>query len=140
MSLPGPALTTRSIGSKTEASALAYLSRQGLRLIQKNYLCHHGEIDLIMKDQHGIVFIEVRYRKNNNYGSGAETVDYRKQKKICKTALHFLQNNHKLARQDIRFDIVSLSNKNGNNSSNKHDQLDIDWIENAFQPAPEVWP
>ena len=132
--------TTRDIGNKTETAALAYLSNQGLQLIQRNYLCRQGEIDLIMQDQHGIVFIEVRYRKNNHYGSGAESVDYRKQKKICKTALHFLQNNHKLARQNIRFDIVSLSNSLSNNLNINQDQLDINWIENAFQPAPEVWP
>ena len=71
---------TKQTGQQAEDAARRYLKAQGLSLVESNYNCTRGEIDLIMKDNSTIVFIEVRFRRNTSFGSGAESVDYHKQK------------------------------------------------------------
>jgi len=114
-------------GEQAETTALKFLISHGLKLIIQNYRVRCGEIDLIMKDNQTIVFVEVRYRKNSEFGSGAETVTYTKQKKLTKAALHYIQKNSKLSKHNFRFDVISISPK-GNN-------FKIDWIDNAFEPT-----
>ena len=126
---------TRVIGNRAEDHALKYLSDRGLNLIKRNYNCKCGEIDLIMTENNIIVFIEVRYRKNSYYGSGAESIDFRKQKKLLASATHFLQNKHMLDRI-CRFDVVSICHAqatNFNSRENKTENLSINWIQDAFQ-------
>lgn len=113
-------------GQLAEDTACHYLEKQGLSLIERNYFCPRGEIDLIMKDRTTTVFIEVRYRNNVRFGSGAESVDWRKQKKLLATAAHYLQQNPKAAKGSCRFDVVSLT-------ANKHGEHKLDWIPDAFQ-------
>lgn len=112
-------------GQQAEDSAYHYLKAQGLSLIERNYFCPRGEIDLIMNDNSTTVFIEVRYRRNTRFGSGAESVDRRKQDKLLATAAHYLQKNPKAARGACRFDVVSLTANNGDQT--------LDWIQDAFQ-------
>jgi len=121
---------TREIGSHAENCALKYLLEQGLKLIKRNYHCKCGEIDLIMADNKIIVFVEVRYRKNTHYGSGAETIDFRKQKKLLASATHFLQNKRMLDRF-CRFDVISVCQEQAIN--NQTENFQINWIPNAFQ-------
>jgi len=121
---------TREIGNHAENRALKYLLDQGLKLIKRNYHCKCGEIDLIMSDNNIIVFVEVRYRKNTYYGSGAETIDFRKRKKLLASATHFLQNKRMLDRF-CRFDVISVSQ--GQTENNKTKNFQINWIPNAFQ-------
>lgn len=109
-------------GQEQEARALRYLEQQGLRLRQRNYRCRHGEIDLVMDDGDGLVFVEVRYRGNRQFASGAESVDRRKQQKLTATALHYLQSHRDAARRPARFDVVSLA----------PDRDALEWIKNAF--------
>lgn len=113
-------------GQQAEDTACHYLEKQGLLLIERNYLCPRGEIDLIMKDRTTTVFIEVRYRNNVRFGSGAESVDWKKQKKLLATAAHYLQQHPKAAKSACRFDVVSLT---ANNSGEQK----LDWIPDAFQ-------
>jgi len=127
--------STRTIGHQAETHALEYLLDQGLKLLQRNYLCKCGELDLIMTDNNIIVFIEVRLRKNAYYGSGAESIDFRKQKKLLASATHFLQNKRMLD-EICRFDVVSISHAkiaNVNMGANISDNLTINWIQDAFQ-------
>lgn len=112
-------------GKQAEADACDYLQRQGLTLVERNYLCKRGEIDLIMREKHTTVFVEVRYRRSNRFGSSAESVDWRKQEKLLATAQHYLQQHPKAAQHPCRFDVVALTAKNK--------QQQIDWIVNAFQ-------
>jgi putative endonuclease len=117
------------IGRDAEYTARQYLEKQGLKLIESNYRCRYGEIDLIMQDKHGIVFIEVRYRSNNLFGSGAESVDFRKQQKLLSSASHFLQSHKQLANQSCRFDVISLSADRNKNI----DPSTLQWITNAIE-------
>lgn len=83
-----PTSPSQRKGLHYEKLALKYLKKQGLKFSGKNYHCRLGEIDLIMLDHEGIVFIEVRYRANSNYGSGLDTVTRSKQQKLRLTAQH----------------------------------------------------
>jgi len=112
-------------GKQAETSACKYLQAQGLTLVERNYLCKRGEIDLIMRDKHSTVFVEVRYRRNDRFGNGAESVDWRKQAKLLATAEHYLQQHPKAAQNACRFDVVAITTENG--------QQTIDWIVDAFQ-------
>ncbi|MDY6978746.1 MAG: YraN family protein [Pseudomonadota bacterium] len=112
-------------GNQAEQLARRYLEQQGLRFEQANFRCRRGEIDLIMRDGDSLVFVEVRYRRNDRYGSAAETVDRQKQRKLVTTALFYLQNNPKQARLGSRFDVVAISGE-GNAPR-------IDWHPDAIQ-------
>lgn len=114
-------------GEHAELSASNWLKHQGLKWVASNYCCRQGEIDLIMLDKNQLVFIEVRYRKNTLYGSGADSVTLTKQAKIRKAAQHFLSNQPKLANLSCRFDVVSAQ------PGQSSDTLCLDWIKNAFQ-------
>ena len=120
-----PIINSNKIGQQAEDFAYQYLKAQGLSLVERNYCSPRGEIDLIMKDDSTTVFIEVRYRRNNQFGSGAESVDQRKQQKLLATAAHYLQKNPKAARGACRFDVISLTANNG--------EQQLDWIPDAFQ-------
>ena len=129
---------TASSGQEAEAIALNHLKLQGLELLTRNYQCKTGEIDLEMKDGQCIVFVEVRLRNHKRFASGLETVDFRKQQKIIRTALHFLQKNKLLDASPCRFDIVSLRQGcavsiPANAVQTNTDQFELDWIKDAFQ-------
>jgi len=111
------------LGKRGEELASRYLSDRGLRLIARNYRCRHGEIDLIMHDGSTIVFVEVRLRSRIDYGTGAESVDAKKKRRILSSAEHYLQR-HASSRDFCRFDIVSILR-----SKSAHQ---IDWIRSAF--------
>lgn len=107
-------------GVDTEQLVCRYLEAKGLQLIQRNFFSRYGEIDLIMRDIDTLVFVEVRYRKNRQYGGAAASVTRTKQQRIIKTALHFQQKN--AIEGAMRFDVVAVE---GNVSK-------IEWIQNAF--------
>jgi len=119
-------LSKRKFGNQIEAWVCSYLTQQGLVLIRENYTTPFGEIDLIMMDSRNntLVFIEVRYRKNSDYGEGFESISRAKQKKIITAAKCFMCYQSKLSDRAIRFDVVSVS---GNLSN-----LKLDWIPDAF--------
>jgi putative endonuclease len=108
-------------GFTAEQSAEAFLCTQGFSPITRNYQCKMGEIDLIMRDQDYLVFIEVRYRDQASHGSGAETITHSKKSKLIRTATHYLIENNLWDKVPCRFDVISLSA-----------QTDIVWIKDAF--------
>lgn len=116
-----PPRPPRERGSHAEDLACRFLLRQGLRLLARNYRCRRGEIDLILRDAGNLVFVEVRYRRQDRYGSGLESVDRRKQRRISLCAAHYLQQHPQQANRPARFDVVAVGPDGG-----------IDWIRNAF--------
>lgn len=106
-------------GQNSEQLACNFLQAHGLKLLHKNYRLRTGEIDLIMRDDMTIVFIEVRYRKNDNYGGALFSIDQRKQGRIIRTAQHYLQ--YRAPDTQARFDVIAIEGDN-----------DIQWIKNAF--------
>ncbi|MDJ0805555.1 MAG: YraN family protein [Gammaproteobacteria bacterium] len=109
-------------GNSAEQQARRHLERQGLKLLSTNYRCKRGEVDLIMWDRETLVFVEVRYRKSDRYGSAVETVTSLKQNRLIFAARQYLQENRTDA--PCRFDVVGITGRNA-------DQ--VEWIKNAFQ-------
>lgn len=94
-------------GRAAEAQALAYLKARGLKLIEQNYRCRGGEIDLVMRDGDTVVFVEVRFRSHSQYGGAAASVDRRKQRRLVHAATHFLQR-HRMTEKAARLDVVAI--------------------------------
>lgn len=111
------------MGHPTEQIALTYLIDRGLALISRNFYTRFGEIDLIMKHQLELIFVEVRYRRETHYGL-AETVNSFKQRKLIKAAQIFLQKYPENAWDSCRFDVIAIS-------SSLNDPK-IEWIPDAF--------
>jgi putative endonuclease len=122
-----PRQTTRDTGTAAEQASLNFLREQGLQLVHTNYHCRMGEIDLIMRDGEFLVFTEVRMRNHSDFGQGLDSVTHAKQRKITKTALHFLQTRRLLDTCPCRFDIVSVTL-----GQQGHEFL---WLKNAFPAA-----
>lgn len=112
-------------GQQAEDQACHYLQTQGLELLERNYRCMHGEIDLLMRHHKSIVFVEVRYRRNAGFGGGVESVDQRKRARLIATASHYLQQNRRAARSPCRFDVVAIAPGAADDT--------IEWIQNAFE-------
>ena len=118
----------RTFGKAGEALAVGYLKKKGYKVIEQNYTCPVGEIDIIARDKKTIVFVEVKARRTLSYGSAKLAITPRKQRKISMTALYYLKSNHQMAR-DARFDVVTIK------STPAGDRQEIDLIQNAFDLA-----
>lgn len=103
----------RKQGADFEQKAKAFLEMQGLSFLAQNQTFKVGELDLVMLDGSTVVFVEVRQRKNTNFGSAVESIDYRKQQKWQKAAnLWLAQRNQSLETADCRFDVVAFEGNN----------------------------
>ena len=111
-------------GSEVEKLAAKYLTRHKLRVLEFNYRCRRGEIDLVMLDDDTLVFVEVRYRKNSSHGSALESVDQHKQTKLLTAAEHFIQQHH-YNNMPCRFDVIAAH-------SDQLGDLHFDWVKDAF--------
>ena len=111
-------------GKAAEQYALRFLRHNGLHHIGSNISCRYGEIDHIMQEGKEIVFVEVRYRRNDHYGSGFETISHAKQSRLRKAAEYFLQSNPDISFKSCRFDVVSLSAASP--------KFNVEWIKDAF--------
>jgi putative endonuclease len=121
----GTVSSKREAGQQAESIALRYLREQGMKLVERNYHCRYGEIDLLMKSGKTLVFVEVRYRSNTDYGLAEETVTPKKQQKVINAARHYLQQSPRMARLPVRFDVVALTDGPAGS--------EINWIRDAFQ-------
>ncbi|WP_299178110.1 YraN family protein [uncultured Neptuniibacter sp.] len=97
----------QQIGKDAEKYAEQFLKERRLKIIARNFSCRLGEIDLIMLDKNTLVFVEVRLRRNRNYGGAARSVTPSKQLKIIKTAQLFLQKNPQYNNNSCRFDVIA---------------------------------
>lgn len=118
-------ITTTDKGQITEGLAERYLAKQGLTLIEKNYHCRQGEVDLIMLEENTYVFIEVKYRKNKNFGGAIAAVSSSKQKKIKHCVTFYLhQAGLNEYNTSCRIDVVALEGD--------INHPNVNWIKNAF--------
>lgn len=113
-------MNKRETGAEKETLAAEYLIAKGMRIKQRNFHCRQGEIDIIGYHRGCLVFVEVKYRRTEDFGSAPEAVDFRKQYKICRVAdyyryLHRLGDDH-----PVRYDVVAVQG------------TEISWIQNAF--------
>lgn len=107
-------------GNAAEELACAFLQKKGLKLIERNFRCTYGEIDLIMQDGKTLVFIEVRLRSSAHFGGAAMSINHSKQQKLKRTAALYLQT---YGDSPCRFDAILMS---------KVDINALEWIQDAF--------
>ncbi|MDH3348458.1 MAG: YraN family protein [Desulfobulbaceae bacterium] len=97
-----------SLGQNGEDAAAAYLQKKGYKVLARNYRQRFGELDIIARDGEVLVFVEVKTRRSQRYGTPFEAVDRRKQRQLSKVALHYI-SRHNLYDQSARFDIVAVT-------------------------------
>ena len=95
----------QALGKEAEARAEAMLLVQGLTLVERNYRCRLGEIDLVMRDRGQLVFIEVRYRRNARHGGALASVDSHKRRRLIAAAQHYLMSSNWSG--PCRFDVIA---------------------------------
>ena len=118
-------LQAPDIGQITEQFAKQYLLSRGLSFIAENVRYKFGEIDLVMREQSHIIFVEVRYRRNSNYGGAVSSISIAKRNRLQKAAKAWLQRFDSRQRLICRFDLIALSGE--------LDKIDCQWIKNIFQ-------
>ena len=116
---------SRKRGARYETLALNYLRDRGLRLLERNYRCKMGEIDLVMEDDETLVFVEVRFRESADFGRAAASVTPHKQRRVAKAAAHYLIRRGNQREPVCRFDVIGIDNIAG--------EPDIEWITSAFE-------
>lgn len=119
--------SSKFIGNCAEQIAKEYLQKQHLKIITANYTSRYGEIDLIALHNKQLVFIEVRYRRNQNYGGAISSIGYTKQRRLIMAAQCFLQQYPPHRNREMRFDVIAISD----NLEKKNCQ--IEWLQDAFQ-------
>ena len=115
-------LSTQVIGKRAEDLAARFLEQRGLAILARNFRCRGGEIDLVCREGSALVFVEVRLRRNVNFGGAAASITAHKQKRIILAARHYLAARA-CADADCRFDCVLLSGS---------EAKAIEWERNAF--------
>lgn len=100
--------TTVETGSAAEARAVQLLVRKGYRIVERNFRCHSGELDVVARDGDILVFVEVRSRASADHGHALEAVDVRKQKQVARVAMHYIGLRDPVF-QKSRFDVVAIT-------------------------------
>ncbi len=113
-------MNKREIGKEYEQAAASYLKQKGFQVLESNFRCRQGEVDLIGIHQECLVFVEVKYRKNDDTGSPEEAVNYRKQIRICKTSEYYRMCHPRYGDRQVRYDVVAICGE------------EIRWHQNAF--------
>lgn len=117
-------MNSQNLGTAGEQLAARFLQKQGMKILERNVRTRLGEIDLVCRDGDTIVFVEVKTRSSNRYGSGSEAVGIRKQNRLVRLAQAYL-GSRQLESTAVRFDVVSVQLAAG--------QPSIEHIPGAFQ-------
>ncbi|MDA3792503.1 MAG: YraN family protein [Elusimicrobia bacterium] len=97
-------------GRRAENEARDYLKKQKCEIIETNWRCRWGEIDIIAKDSAGyICFIEVKYRSGNSHGTPGEAIDKNKKEQLIKLARIYISHHPEIKESDMRFDAVVIT-------------------------------
>lgn len=106
-------------GERAEALAEAFLKRQGLRILARNYRCRFGEIDLVAETGATLVFVEVRARRSEAFGGAAASITAAKRRRLVAAARHYLAA---AGERSARFDVVLV----------RGEPPQLEWIADAF--------
>jgi len=101
-------MNTRKVGQHHENIATNHLQELGYKIVEQNYRCRCGEIDIIAYEEGYLVFIEVKYRKNDGSGEAVAAVGFRKQKKICSVARWYMMEKGLGDEVKSRFDVIGI--------------------------------
>jgi len=103
-----------SSGEEGERRAEKFLKKKGFRILQKNYFCKTGELDLVAEDRDSLVFVEVKTRKKSGKELPEAAITTKKKHRVCSAARHFMKK-YKLTEKIFRFDVVGLEFDDENN-------------------------
>jgi putative endonuclease len=115
----------KDAGDRGETLALQYLEAAGLKLLQRNYRCSGGEIDLVMSEAKILILIEVRFRSDRSFGGAAASVDRVKQQRLLRAGQHLLLTHSSYQHYRARFDLVAIDGRGTH--------PEINWIKDAFR-------
>jgi putative endonuclease len=113
----------QQFGKKAEDLAVRHLKRQGYKILARNYRTRAGEIDIIARDGHTLVFIEVKGRQSVRFGSAKAAVTRPKQRQVAKVALWYLKETDQMGVK-ARFDVVAVTRQAG--------EIAVEIVRNAF--------
>lgn len=113
-------------GQHYEEQAAEFLQQAGLKVLERNFSCKLGEIDIICKQQNTLVFVEVRYRRSARFGSASASITAAKQRRLLRTAALFLQRRHSATPPPCRFDVITF------HRSQSRQEDEIQWLKNAI--------
>lgn len=99
-------MNKRAVGEQGESKAIDFLLDNGYQILERNFHSRYGEIDIIAQEKDIIVFVEVKYRSNDKFGSPLEAISKRKINSICKTAEKYLNSRE----VEARFDVIGIQN------------------------------
>ena len=116
----------KELGGKGEKLSARLLKRKGYKIVQRNYRCKLGEVDIIAKREKTLVFVEVKTRQTAEFGPPQYAVTGAKKKQISKAALSYIREK-KLTEQGCRFDVIAVT------FSPESRKPKIEHIENAFE-------
>lgn len=116
----------RETGQLAEQAAAQHLAAAGLALLERNFRCRGGEIDLIFRDAQTLVFVEVRLRQSERFGGALGSVDARKQHRLYRAARAYVASRAVAQQTPMRFDVVAVG---GQPPLACH----FEWIKDAFQ-------
>lgn len=119
--------STTDLGRRGEDRALAYLEAHGLTLVERNYRCRAGEIDLILRDGAVLVLVEVRSRSRADFGSAAASIGRGKQRRFVTAAKHLLLTRPEFRHLRVRIDVVAIDP-----ATQPGGAPVVTWIRNAF--------
>ncbi|MDY1548451.1 YraN family protein [Luteibacter sahnii] len=122
MKNPRHTTARRATGDRFEGAARSFLEVRGLRFVHGNFLCRHGEIDLVMREGDTVVFVEVRYRHSAAFGGAAASITAAKRRRIVSAAHIWLSARPHDARRPCRFDVMAFEGER------------VEWIRGAFEP------
>ena len=100
--------SSKRTGLYYETQAAAFLEKQGYKILERNFRCSAGEIDLIAREGEYLCFVEVKYRSKREAGTPEEAVDGKKQKRISRAALYYLMRQGLGDTTPCRFDVVGI--------------------------------
>lgn len=112
----------RKQGNKAEDEAAKHLKTKGYKILERNYLCPLGEVDIIAQKDGRVIFVEVKQRSSSDFGGAAAAVTKAKQNKVAKAAVSYLKKSN-LSYTGIMFDIIAITEGR------------LEHIENAFTPS-----
>jgi len=97
----------KELGWRGEAAAVAYLERVGMTVVERNWRCSSGEVDIVALDGETLVIVEVKTRRTDSAGSAEEAVSPTKQKRLARIARHYIAHAG-LDGCDVRFDVIAI--------------------------------
>lgn len=118
-------MNTKILGDAGEIVAERYLYEHGCKVIETKFRCFCGEVDLIVRDKKTLVFVEVKARKSNYFGTPGQAVTLHKQRKIIQTAQCYMAMHH-IDEELCRFDVLEVYYKGDSGYK-------VNWLKNAFE-------